>query len=157
MIQGIMLAALIDRNEHIKGYRIAELPSDFNAEKTKKLKIMDVETYKIKYVIQAKQMNISNLKIDENGDLTTIREKISRYTRINIIDNKIIGGETPIVILKQVISQEETIGYIVASFLGDTAIVRTSDAIEMAKRHGVANGKIVNRDGEEYICSIKGT
>ena len=72
--------------------------------------------------------------------------------RLPKIENKQLLGRSPIIIISQIGS----IGYKVTDFKGTITNMKTRDIIQYAKNQGIANGKIVNKEGKEFISAISG-
>ena len=63
-----------------------------------------------------------------------------------------LSGRSPLIIISQLGNE----GYKVADFKGCILNLRTKDVVQYAKNHGLANGKIVSKNGKELISAIKG-
>lgn len=48
-------------------------------------------------------------------------------------------------------------GYIITNFMGKTCSAPTDKVVEYANKVGIANGKVVTKDGKQYISAICGT
>ena len=127
------------------------------AAKAKQTKVMDVKVSNIKSVILSKKAKIENLELDEHGDLQGTNGIIDRYTRLKIPGNQPVG-QTPIVIasIMRLADTNEAIGYEVVDYQGQTRKLKTEDAIKLVKQFGIANGRVVSKNGLEFIATIVG-
>lgn len=110
--------------------------------------IEDVEYRKFIDTINANQVEVTNVAV-ENGRLKGTNGTLSRYA---IIENNLIIGSCPIVILMELADD----CYKVVNPLGQIADMHSNDIIKYAKVEGLANGKIVDQNNKEYISSING-
>ena len=127
------------------------------AAKAKQTKVMDVKVSNIKSVILSKKAKIENLELDEHGELQGTNGIIDRYTRLKIPGNQPVG-QTPIVItsIMRLADTNEAIGYEVVDYQGQTRKLKTEDAIKLVKQFGIANGRVVSKNGLEFIATIVG-
>lgn len=102
-------------------------------------------------------VNVVNVEI-RNGELKNSEgsdDRIFRY-RFNEYGNLEVFGEYKISILKELVQNGKKVGYRVVTNSLDVINIRNTTAISLAREVGIANAKLVKRDGKEYIASIKG-
>lgn len=134
-----MIASVYADNQRI-GFRI--LDSDTG-------KIIDVPDQSIIQVIKSGQ-SINNLEISE-GKLRGSNGDITRYAKL--VNGKLGTGEkSPLVILNQL----GDTGYTISDHLGQIKKAKTEVVVDYALKNGIANGKISNRDGKQFISAIYG-
>lgn len=137
-MQMFMIACHMDNNKNVTGFRITDTDTgetkDFNYESVK--------------AVLDKGIEIDGIKI-EDGQIKGSNGVFSRYT--NLI-NGITIGKCPLVIVKEYPNKY----YDVCNHLGKVVKMSVDDIITFAKEEGLANGKIVEKDGKEFISSICG-
>lgn len=124
--------------------------------KTIGFRIMNIETRQVKDVSYGSVYNalinntaeIVNLEVDGNM-LVGSNGSIDRLPKI--VNGQLIG-KSPLLVINQI--SEDV--YTVVDFKGDVEEMPLDMVIDYAKAHGIANGKIVNKDGTEFISPIKG-
>lgn len=120
------------------------------------IRVLDVDTKQVQDVpvsslisiLKSGTAMINNLGID-NGKLVGTNGAIYRLPKI--VDGKLVG-KSPMVVINQI----GDTGYTVANYAGVVVKVGRLRAIEYAKTEGISNGKIVNKEGKEFISSIIG-
>ena len=115
---------------------------------TDKRQTKDVPLDNVKSVINEGTIQIDNLKVKED----IVIGSNGSINRLPTIINKQLIGKSPLIIINQL----GDIGYIVSDFKGIIKTLENDKVIKYAKKNGIANGKIVNKDGKEYISSIQG-
>lgn len=100
----------------------------------------------------SKGMNIRGLKV-ENGKLVGSNGSIDRYTKMDYKTGKLLQ-KTQLVVLKK-FGQSK---YILCDGVGKVVKVSEKDMIDNIEngRFSIANGKLVNKDGNKYVCQISG-
>ncbi len=107
-------------------------------------------------VVQALKSNkitIENLTID-NGELRGSNGSLDRYPIIN--QDGSLRENNSVIILNELTDGDKTIGHTVSDYKGTILKVKNQDLIKYIKTKGVANGKLVSREGTEFISSIIG-
>lgn len=119
---------------------------------TETSEVIDVPTEQVKATMAKGTVtfeniaNIGNIITGTNGILT-------RYPYIDLKTKNLVGAQySPFIVLKRL----GDAGYVVVDGFGKTAKVRVDKAVEYAKSFGIANGKVVEKDGIEFISSISG-
>lgn len=85
----------------------------------------------------------------ENGELKSLNGDISRFPKIVDL-NKV--ESTPIIILNEIRGK----GYTICDYKGSCLKVDENVAISMARKFGIANGKLVTTNNRTFISSISG-
>lgn len=100
----------------------------------------------------SKGMDIRGLKV-ENGKLVGSNGSIDRYTKMDYKTGKLLQ-KTQLVVLKK-FGQSK---YILCDGVGKVVKVSEKDMIDNIEngRFSIANGKLVNKDGNKYVCQISG-
>lgn len=138
----IMIGGIYNGEERV-GFRILDADSISNGHG----QIMDVPEDKVYYALSSNK--IENLEIKgkrlkgSNGD-------ISRYA--HIVDGKMQESNSPLVIITQI----GDAGYIVSDCFGQIRRMRTNELIKLLNTYKIANGKLMTRDGTQYISTISG-
>ena len=134
----IAIANISNGKESI-GFRLLDVES----KQTK-----DVPIENIMQVIQSGKATLSNLKV-ENNKIVGSNGSIERLPKLV---NKQLVGDSPLIIINQI----GDIGYEVSDFKGIISNVKNTDLIKYASTNGISNGKIVNKEGKEFISAING-
>lgn len=125
----------------IVGFRILELHSS------------DVKDYPynaVKNVLLKKVAPIEGLTLDnKTKEIKGSNGSLERYPAL-------IGGN-PINRSLVILNSIDDKGYQVSSFNGKTAFATRSEVVAFALKAGIANGKIVDKDGKKFISAISGT
>lgn len=100
----------------------------------------------------SKGIDIRGLKV-ENGKLVGSNGSIDRYTKMDYKTGKLLQ-KTQLVVLKK-LGQSK---YILCDGMGKVVKVSEKDMIDNIEngRFNIANGKLVNKDGNKYVCQISG-
>lgn len=100
----------------------------------------------------SKGIDIRGLKV-ENGKLVGSNGSIDRYTKMDYKTGKLLQ-KTQLVVLKR-FGQSK---YILCDGVGKVVKVSEKDMIDNIEngRFSIANGKLVNKDGNKYVCQISG-
>ena len=133
-----MIACHMNNKKQVIGFRLIE---------TESKEVRDYNYTSVKAVLE-KGITIDGIKL-ENGELKGSNGAFERYTQLI---NGITIGKCPVVIIKQYPDDS----YDVCNHLGQIAHMHESDIIQFASVEGIANGKIVNNNGNSYISSING-
>ena len=114
-----------------------------------KLIVKDTSVNNIISVLSTGRVSIMNIGI-ENGDLKGTNGSINRLAELN--QNMELVDKSPLVVVYEVNDGS----YIVCNHHGDLERVTRDKLIAYANKNGIANGKIINRDGTDIVSSIKG-
>lgn len=100
----------------------------------------------------SRNMDIRGLKV-ENGKLVGSNGSIDRYTKMDYKTGKLLQ-KTQLVVLRK-FGQSK---YILCDGMGKVVKVSEKDMINNIEngRFNIANGKLVNKDGNKYVCQISG-
>ena len=137
-----IIAQVVDSYNKVMGYKLF----DSDAGDT-----MVVDLNQIKTVLTKQPELIQNARL-VNGMLSGTNGKLDRYPRVNKNGALVSGDKSPLVVLNKI----DNVGYTVVDFKGQTARISNEKAVEYAKEHGIANGKVVTQDSIEFISSISG-
>lgn len=155
------LVAQIFSGDKIVGMRLANI--DFEeineyVSKSKKeyleAKCKDVSISNIKMVME-RGTAVEGIEL-KCGELSGSNGAFSRYAKLNT-NGELTGGNdgesSPLVVVADLWGE----GYAICDFKGRIRLVSKDTALRYAQKNGIANGKVVSRDGEEFISSIQGT
>lgn len=135
----IAIASIHDSSELI-GIRLLEKETG---------KVRDVPLTNIQDLIISDRIHVENLDV-KNEVVVGYNGSIDRLPKVL---NYNLVGKSALTILWQI----DEVGYMVADFAGNIANVKTSDVIKYANLNGISNGKVVKKDGKEFISAIEGT
>lgn len=136
---GIVAVASIYTGNNLIGFRLLDSNS---------LSVKDVPTNSIINVISSGKVQIDNLCV-ENCKLQGSNGSIDRLPKV--VDGK-LKGKSALTILNKIGEQ----GYTVSDYKGQVLKLKEEDVIKYSKQNGISNGKIVEKDGKEFISSIIG-
>ena len=139
------IAVIVDEKGKELGFRLLDtkLIGQANTEK--------VKNFPVKTVLDRLKTDpkaVANLSV-KDGKVVGSNGVLDRYTKISA-DNQLVS-EPRMVILFRTDS-----GFIVTDGFGNVTSVNEKGALELNKKAPVANGKIVTKDGKEFISSIVG-
>lgn len=139
---GIFVIAVIKERKQTIGYRLLDTISGQTKDTGAKI---------LSDVLKAGKVNIENIEIKDNC-IVGKNGSLDRYSVISR-DGK-LSGSSNIVILEEI----GTAGYKASNYSGTVGNYKTADIIRFAKQKkcGIANGKVVEKDGKEFISSIRG-
>ena len=128
------------KHDKAVGFRVIGMPAE---------RILEFVPYdKMLSVLSYNPNGIDGLTV-ENGKLVGSNGQLSRYP--SYINGK-LDGQPRVVILGTV----GDIGYEVFAPSGKVMTLRSSDALTLAKKFDIANGKVSSNNGTEFISSISG-
>lgn len=136
---GILAIANICNGKNTIGFRLIDSES---------LQIKDVPVENLKAILISGNVQVGNLKV-EYGKVTGSNGDIERLPKL--VNGRLVG-KSPLIIVAQLGDQ----GYTVSDYTGNIINMDNSYVIEYAKRNGISNGKVVEKDGVEFISSING-
>jgi hypothetical protein len=107
--------------------------------------------------ITFKQITVTNLDV-EGGKLVATNGAMDKYTLINVANNNRVEGEPKAVILDRVENKEngKLLGYTIFTHTGTLAEVSVADAVVLANRKLISNGKIRHTEQGDIVSSING-
>ena len=135
------IAKIVDRNKTI-GLRIADVES-------KNVQYRDVSLDSIHKVLSSGNITIENIGILD-GDIVGTNGSIDRLASVTTTGE--LMGKAPLVIINKI----GDVGYTIVDHKGLLKKVREEDVVAYAKQFGIANGKVVVKNGLEYVSSING-
>lgn len=139
------IAVIVDEKGKELGFRLLDTKLIGQAN-TEKVKNFPVKTVLDRLKVDPKA--VANLSV-KDGKVVGSNGVLDRYTKISA-DNQLVS-EPRMVILFRTDS-----GFIVTDGFGNVTSVNEKGALELNKKAPVANGKIVTKDGKEFISSIVG-
>ena len=134
------IANIVSNSNKTIGFRLI----DSDTKQTK-----DVPLNNIKSVLAEGKLQIDNLSLKHNTVIGS-NGTIDRLPKV--ADGQLIGRSALIIL-----SQLDDGGYKVSDYKGTVLNMINTDILKYAKVHGIANGKVVYKDGKEFISSIDGT
>lgn len=141
-LQGVWM-----NQDRIVGFRFVDPNSIKNGEAAH----FDLD-FKNLQIAFSRGMDIRGLKV-ENGKLVGSNGSIDRYTKMDYKTGKLLQ-KTQLVVLRK-FGQSK---YILCDGMGKVVKVSEKDMIDNIEngRFNIANGKLVNKDGNKYVCQISG-
>lgn len=112
---------------------------------------IDISEANLKQAMKDKKISIENLDLID-GSIVGINGTIDRYTKC-LPDNTIVNKKLNTVV---VINRIEEIGFTISDYKGIIKKVRAANLVDYAKQYGIANGKLINAEGQTYVSSIYG-
>lgn len=141
------MIARIVKNDSLIGYRLFDKESK---------KAIEVSKEQLTGILRQSGNAVVNLGI-ANGLIVGTNGSVDRYTAIDVNTRKMVNDvKSKMVILSSVIVNGNNVGYEVVDCFGNMTAMRKADAVEYCQNYGIANGKVVERDGIPYISAISG-
>ncbi|MEM4386043.1 MAG: hypothetical protein QXD03_05815, partial [Candidatus Anstonellales archaeon] len=138
-----MIAVVFDINKNdVLGFRVFDVVDN---------KYKDVAYKALLGAMQKNLIQIGNLGLVD-GKIVGTNGSIDRYSKIDI-QGKLVSKNAPLVIINQI----GDVGYTVVDYKGNVKKVKIADVVNYAKQYGIANGKVVMREGVDFISSINGS
>lgn len=136
----IILARILDPKNLI-GFRILDTQSNVAT---------GVSYASMVDVLKKGKTKVLNVELKE-GKVVGTNGSLDRYTAIDM-NNKVLNGKTPVVIVKQVGCY-----YTVTDYVGELQELSNGPTVVLARKNGIANGKVITHGRTQYISAIKGT
>jgi len=134
-----MIAVIGSQNKDVLGYRLLDLETG---------EIKDVPANALINAMSSGSIQVENLDVVFD-ELVGTNGSIDRYP---YLINGIPYGKSPLIILKEMNNGD----YTVCDFKGEIVRMRKLDVINYGEVEGIANGKIVNREGGKFVSAISG-
>lgn len=135
----LFMVAVIKKDNKIAGFRVLDVDSK---------QAMNIDCKAVVGKLKAYPGCIENMTY-ENG-IKCINGDMTRYG--------VYGKSVSLVILDQICDASgEVVGYNVSDTNGITKTFKKNDALTIAEKYGVANGKVVEKDGKRFISAINGS
>ena len=149
-MKAVVIAVIWDNNEII-GYRVMSIPENLAETST-----YDASKSQLKYVIENKGLEVENVRVEQNN-IVSNKINFNRYVKLDRKGQR-ISKNSPLIIVRQIIDDKtsKTLGYIVSDYRGKVVNGKLDDVIKYAEVNGIANGKLVEKNGEKYISAIVG-
>lgn len=115
--------------------------------------VHDLSEQQILEILKTDEFGIVNLGY-ENNKIKFINGADNRYTDLNQLDDR---AKPLVVIAKYKI--EITNGlevYELSDYMGEAILTDTNTTINLLRKYGIANGKLVDKEGKTIISSIRG-
>lgn len=143
----LIMIAVHKSNNVITGMRF------MNFESINRTEVVDIPLASVIQTLKVKGNGcIENVELDKKS-IKCINGSIDRYGIIE--DNKPLSS--PVVIINRVVDEKsQTIGYDCTGTNGKVWRIRTADAIKLVSKYGIANGKLVEVNGDKFISAIEG-
>lgn len=87
----------------------------------------------------------------EGKELVGTNGSLSRYTVVSM-KNELVSKSAPVVVLARLGNE----GFVLSDYAGNMTKIKSDEAVGYATKFGIANGKIVERDGKKLISAISG-
>lgn len=148
-MRAIIIAVMV-QNKQIVKLRLLGLDEKLDINKMP-TETIDVTPQQLYTAMKNMQIDIVNAHI-KHGKLSGYGAQLSRYANIDTHGNLI--GKSPLVVIGQLKSEGSLVGYLVSDYNGKVAKASIADTLQYSNNNGIANGKVVTRDGKEYISAI---
>lgn len=100
-------------------------------------------------VLGSERITIQNISLSEDGrKIEWTNGAMSRYPKI--VNFRLQSSSACTVIYKT------DTGFILSDYIGSRKEISEELAVKYAKENGISNGKVISKDGKEYISSING-
>lgn len=87
----------------------------------------------------------------EGKELVGTNGSLSRYAVVSM-KNELVSKGAPVVVLARLGNE----GFVLSDYAGNMTKIKSDEAVGYATKFGIANGKIVERDGKKLISAISG-
>ena len=87
----------------------------------------------------------------EDKELVGTNGSLSRYAVVSM-KNELVSKRAPVVVLARLGNE----GFVLSDYAGNMTKIKSDEAVGYATKFGIANGKIVERDGKKLISAING-
>ena len=87
----------------------------------------------------------------EGKELVGTNGSLSRYAVVSM-KNELVSKSAPVVVLARLGNE----GFVLSDYAGNMTKIKSDEAVGYATNLGIANGKIVERDGKKLISAING-
>ena len=149
----IVLAGIKRAGANIVGYRILGVDVESAMENgvlvdRTKCTIKDTSVNGIITLVVQRGCPVLGVEIT-NGEISGSNGSLDRYGDINT------AGKTPLVVVARYKTANETM-YCITNASGKVFNVPEADALKYAIQNGIANGKVVDKDGVKFISAIVG-
>ena len=138
----IMLAKIIDKSKTV-GYRLMDC-SKLGSEKA----VVDIKSETLKEKMKT-GLKVLNAELTAKGEVHGSNGSLDRYTSIDINGKPL--DKTPLVVLFRLKD-----GFMCANYSGASSQITSKEALDIANKNGIANGKITTRGDKKVISSING-
>lgn len=87
----------------------------------------------------------------EGKEVVGTNGSLSRYAVVSL-KNELMSKGAPVVVLARLGNE----GFVLSDYAGNMTKIKSDEAVGYATKFGIANGKIVERDGKKLISAISG-
>lgn len=87
----------------------------------------------------------------DGKELVGTNGSLSRYAVVSM-KNELVSKSAPVVVLARLGNE----GFVLSDYAGNMTKIKSDEAVGYATKFGIANGKIVERDGKKLISAING-
>ena len=137
-------------------YVVAVVKND--ADEAVAYRVLDIEKRACKAVSKEAVLRVSmqNPKAfmnvaAEGKELVGTNGSLSRYAVVSM-KNELVSKSAPVVVLARLGNE----GFVLSDYAGNMTKIKSDEAVGYATKFGIANGKIVERDGKKLISAISG-
>ena len=155
MLKTLLIGIVNDANGKLQGFRLFDLKyankntkPDPNANT-----YMDVPTSQAISAIRAGKVSVEGLTFDSTGKPSGTNGSLDRYPIVSAANNDKAKTNNPVIIVATI----DDIGYIVVNKMGKVLYAPSSTVVAQAEKVGIANGKVVDKNGTKFISAINGT
>lgn len=148
----IAIARIVDGANKTLGWRLIDLNAfdKNNVGKGGNVAVADKTLEECKMAMSRQPKCVVNLELKADGTIAGTNGAVDRYATINMATGEV--SKAPLVVLYRVGKD----GFICANFTGAVKTLSNKSAVTYAKSAGIANGKVINKGGKEFIGAIKG-
>lgn len=118
-------------------------------------KTITLSAEKIKESLSKGEAEISNLGLNEKGELVGTNGAIDKYTFVDVNTIRPVG-KTKAVIINRIEQNDKLVGYTIFTADGVLAEEKLADVVKLAQANMIANGKIRHTATGDIVSSIKG-
>lgn len=138
----LYMIAIVGNSDTVDGFRILDYDSK---------EVSDFKYGQVYNVLKKMPNSIYNVKI-KDGKIVGSNGDFSRYARI-LSNNKCLNANAMVVL-----AQFGDIGFVVCNYKGNVITVKESEIVSYvdSKRVTIANGRVIHRNGSNFIAAISG-
>lgn len=129
------------QNNEVEGFRLLDSDSG---------QVMDQPYASVYKVIASKAATITGIELDKSSN--KLKGSNGAFNRYPCLYNNSCKNNSLVII-----ASIDDKGYRVCNYLGKCIDALSSYVIQFAVKNGIANGKVVEKDGRKYISAISGT
>lgn len=143
MIRNMLVSTVRDTKGGVVAYNFISYDTDSHKVAT--------STIKKEHLAQLKGKSIENIELDARGVVRGTNGSVDRYPTFIATNSGMAQASHSLVVVSRLKD-----GFVVCDGSGHLGQLKTADATGYFKLQGIANGKLVKKDGKEVVSSIKG-